>query len=95
VIVIFGCAHSGVVNTLHHIAQLTDHAPVRLLIGGLHLENASPRRMDETVRALRAARPSRMGLCHCTGLAAIRRLWHEFPEACMQAHAGLRLEFTD
>jgi metal-dependent hydrolase (beta-lactamase superfamily II) len=49
--------------------------------------------MDETVRALRAARPSRMGLCHCTGLAAIRRLWNEFPDSCRQAHAGLRLKF--
>jgi 7,8-dihydropterin-6-yl-methyl-4-(beta-D-ribofuranosyl)aminobenzene 5'-phosphate synthase len=95
VIVILGCAHSGVVNTLRYIARLTDGAPVRLLIGGLHLENASPRRMDETVRALLACRPHQMGFCHCTGLAAIRRLWHEFPEACMQAHAGLRLEFTD
>jgi 7,8-dihydropterin-6-yl-methyl-4-(beta-D-ribofuranosyl)aminobenzene 5'-phosphate synthase len=93
VIVIFGCAHSGVVNTLHYITQLTDQAPVRLLIGGLHLENASPRRMDETVRALRAARPSRMGLCHCTGAAAIHRLWHEFPGACFPAPVSTRLEF--
>jgi 7,8-dihydropterin-6-yl-methyl-4-(beta-D-ribofuranosyl)aminobenzene 5'-phosphate synthase len=94
VIVVCGCAHAGVVNTLRYIAQLTDGAPVRLLIGGLHLENASPRRMDETVRALRAARPSRMGLCHCTGAAAIHRLWNEFPGACFPAPAGTRLEFA-
>jgi 7,8-dihydropterin-6-yl-methyl-4-(beta-D-ribofuranosyl)aminobenzene 5'-phosphate synthase len=95
VLVILGCAHSGVVNTLHYIARLTDGAPVRLLIGGWHLENASPRRMDETVRALRAARPSRMGLCHCTGATAIHRLWNEFPDACFPAAAGTRLEFAD
>jgi 7,8-dihydropterin-6-yl-methyl-4-(beta-D-ribofuranosyl)aminobenzene 5'-phosphate synthase len=95
VIVILGCAHSGVVNTLRYIAQLTGGAPVRLLIGGLHLENASPQRMDETVRALRAARPSRMGLCHCTGAAAIHRLWNEFPDVCFPAPAGTCLEFAD
>jgi 7,8-dihydropterin-6-yl-methyl-4-(beta-D-ribofuranosyl)aminobenzene 5'-phosphate synthase len=93
VIVILGCAHAGVVNTLRHIARLTRAAPVRALFGGLHLENASPRRMDETVCALHAVQPRQMGFCHCTGLAAIRRLWSEFPDACLPAHAGLCLEF--
>jgi 7,8-dihydropterin-6-yl-methyl-4-(beta-D-ribofuranosyl)aminobenzene 5'-phosphate synthase len=93
VIVILGCAHAGVVNTLHHVAQLTGGAPVRALFGGLHLENASPQRMEETVSALRAIQPKQMGFCHCTGLAAIRRLWNEFPDSCRQAHAGLRLKF--
>lgn len=92
---IFGCAHAGAINTLRHIARLTGDAPVRLLLGGLHLERATPRRMDETVRALRVCQPARMGFCHCTGLHAIRRLWDEFPDACLQAHAGLRLEFAD
>ena len=92
-IVILGCAHAGVVNTLTHIAQLTGGAPVRALFGGLHLENASPRRMEETVRALRAYSPRQMGFCHCTGLAAIRRLWAEFPENSVQLAAGRRLEF--
>jgi 7,8-dihydropterin-6-yl-methyl-4-(beta-D-ribofuranosyl)aminobenzene 5'-phosphate synthase len=95
VLVILGCAHSGVINTLRHIAQLTDGAPLRLVLGGLHLENATPRRLDETVRALRLCQPARMGFCHCTGQHAIRRLWQEFPESCVQAHAGLRLEFAD
>jgi 7,8-dihydropterin-6-yl-methyl-4-(beta-D-ribofuranosyl)aminobenzene 5'-phosphate synthase len=95
VIVICGCAHAGVVNTLGYIARLTGDAPVRALFGGLHLENASLRRMEETVRALRACQPHQIGCCHCTGLAAIRRLWNAFPDACLQLHAGRRLEFPD
>jgi 7,8-dihydropterin-6-yl-methyl-4-(beta-D-ribofuranosyl)aminobenzene 5'-phosphate synthase len=95
VIVIFGCAHSGAINTLRHIARLTGDARIRLLLGGLHLESASPRRMEETVRALRVCRPQKMGFCHCTGLHAIRRLWSEFPDACLQAHAGLKLELAE
>ena len=93
VIIICGCAHAGVVNTLAHIARLTGGAPVRALFGGLHLERASPRRMEETVRALQTYRPCQMGFCHCTGLGAIRRLWGEFPDACVPIHAGRRLEF--
>jgi 7,8-dihydropterin-6-yl-methyl-4-(beta-D-ribofuranosyl)aminobenzene 5'-phosphate synthase len=93
VIVVLGCAHAGVVNTLDRVAQLSGDAPVRALLGGAHLENASPRRMDETVRALRSRQPGRMGFGHCTGLAAIRRLWSEFPDACLQLHADLRFQF--
>jgi 7,8-dihydropterin-6-yl-methyl-4-(beta-D-ribofuranosyl)aminobenzene 5'-phosphate synthase len=94
VIVILGCAHAGVINTLDHVARLTRGAPVRALLGGAHLENASPRRLEETVRALRACQPQQMGFGHCTGLAAIRRLWDNFPDACLQIHAGRRLEFS-
>jgi metal-dependent hydrolase (beta-lactamase superfamily II) len=50
--------------------------------------------MEETVRALRACQPQQMGFGHCTGLAAIRRLWDNFPDACLQIHAGRRLEFS-
>ena len=93
-IVVLGCAHAGMVNTLDRVARLSGDAPVRALLGGAHLENASPRRMDETVRALRSRQPVQMGFGHCTGLAAIRRFWSEFPGACLQLHAGLRLRFS-
>lgn len=94
IVVVFGCAHAGSVNTLRHIASLTDNAPVRALFGGLHLENASQHRIDETVRALRVCRPQKMGFCHCTGFHALRRLWNEFPGACVQAQAGSRFDFS-
>lgn len=92
-VVIFGCAHAGAVNTLRHIGRLTGNAPVRATYGGLHLENASAHRIDETVRALRTCHPQTMGFCHCTGLHAIHRLWNEFPESCIQTSAGTRQAF--
>ena len=93
-VVLCGCAHAGVVNTLDHIARLTQHAPVRLILGGWHLENASPRRLAETVRTLHAMPGPRLGFCHCTGAAASRLLWNEFPERCVPVHAGARWEFA-
>ena len=93
-VVVCGCAHSGVINTLRHIARLTHDAPVRAIFGGVHLENASPRRMDETIRALRGYHPYRLGCCHCTGFRPLLRLNAEFPEACVQASAGARFEFV-
>lgn len=94
VIAILGCAHSGVVNTLQHIRDLTGGKRLLALIGGVHLESASPERMEKTVAALRSFAPERIGLCHCTGVAATVRFWNEFPGKCFQAHAGLHLEFA-
>lgn len=93
--VIFGCAHAGAVNTLDHIIRHTGSMPCDTLIGGLHLAAASAGRMDLTVTALRALAPRRMGFCHCTGARAIHRLWQEFPEACLEVHAGKRLVLGD
>jgi len=89
--VIFGCAHAGAINTLDHIFQQTGKLPVDTLIGGLHLAAASPERMERTVAALHALAPRRMIFGHCTGAHAIHRLWNEFPAACVEMHAGLRL----
>jgi metal-dependent hydrolase (beta-lactamase superfamily II) len=82
-----------VINTLEHGARLTGDAPVRLILGGWHLENARARRIDETVRALRAQAGPGLGFCHCTGAAAGRRLWQEFPERCVPVYAGASWSF--
>ena len=92
--VIFGCAHAGVINTLDHIYHHAGSKPLDTLLGGLHLLAASPERMDRTIAALRLNAPTRMGFCHCTGQAAIRRLWNEFPEACMELQVGSQIHFA-
>lgn len=93
-VVVLGCAHAGVVNTLEHIRTLTHGAPLHTVVGGMHLERASERRMTETFAALRRLGVQRFGPNHCTGIAAIARFWHEFPGRCVQASAGVRLQFA-
>lgn len=93
-IVICGCAHAGVINTLQHIEQWAGgRQPIRLLLGGLHLLLASPDRMEKTVAALRARQPERLVVCHCTGTRAACRLAREFPEATGDGHAGTVIAF--
>ncbi len=83
-----GCAHAGIVNTLRHVETLAGGAPVRRLIGGLHLEAASEERLRRTLDELRARPALAIACCHCTGAAAARRLWSEFPDRCRHTHAG-------
>ena len=92
-VVVLGCAHSGVINTLHHIMRLAGHSRIHMVVGGMHLESASPYRMNKTVEALRSLSPERIGCCHCTGFAATVRLASEFKNHCFQACAGMRFDF--
>lgn len=93
IVVILGCAHAGVVNTLEHVRRLTGGAPVHAVLGGMHLERADARRLDETFAALRRLGVARFGPNHCTGIGAVARFWREFPGRCVQCAAGVRLEF--
>lgn len=93
VVVLLGCAHAGVVNTLRHVQRLTHHRPIHAVLGGMHLLAAGPERLDRTVAALRELGVQRLGPAHCTGAAATARLWTEFPKACMLCSVGSRFVF--
>lgn len=91
-VVILGCAHSGVINTLRYIQTLTANRPIHTVIGGMHLVNAGPERMDRTVEELRRFNIQRLIPCHCTGFAAMVCLWNEFPGKCKTCPAGHVIE---
>lgn len=91
VVVLLGCAHAGVVNTLLHIERITGDHRVRAVLGGMHLGSASERRMVETVGYLRQVKPDCLAPAHCTGMAASVQLWSEFPGICIPATAGTTL----
>jgi 7,8-dihydropterin-6-yl-methyl-4-(beta-D-ribofuranosyl)aminobenzene 5'-phosphate synthase len=93
VVVLLGCAHAGVVNTLRHVRRLTSDRPIHAVLGGMHLLVASPERLEATVQALREMNVARLGPAHCTGAAATARLWHEFPKTCTTCSVGSRFVF--
>ena len=52
-VVLLGCAHAGVINTLKHIQAATGQAHIHAVLGGMHLLAAGERRMTETVTVAR------------------------------------------
>ena len=92
-VVVLGCAHAGVVNTLLHIEQLTGGKRIQAVLGGMHLLNASPARLAATVVALRQREISLLVPSHCTGWAAVARLWECFPGRCAATGVGRRFAF--
>jgi 7,8-dihydropterin-6-yl-methyl-4-(beta-D-ribofuranosyl)aminobenzene 5'-phosphate synthase len=93
VVVLLGCAHAGLVNTLDHVRELTNGAPIRAVVGGMHLRNATPERLEWTVRELQRFNIARLYPMHCTGFAAAATLWKALPGRVQVAGAGTTLTF--
>jgi 7,8-dihydropterin-6-yl-methyl-4-(beta-D-ribofuranosyl)aminobenzene 5'-phosphate synthase len=91
-VVILGCAHRGMINTLYHARQLTGENKIYAVMGGSHLMDASEKRLWQTIAALRNLGVQRLGLCHCTDLRAISLLAQEFGEALFFSKAGTVIE---
>jgi len=92
-VVILGCAHSGVINTLNYIQGLRPEHSIHAAIGGTHLVTAGKKRMDKTVDALRDFQIPYLMPMHCTGFSALLRLWSEFPKSVSPAPVGTVLKF--
>jgi 7,8-dihydropterin-6-yl-methyl-4-(beta-D-ribofuranosyl)aminobenzene 5'-phosphate synthase len=93
-VVILGCAHAGVINTLNYVRQLTGHRPVHTVIGGMHLLSAGEERMRRTVEELRRLEVKQLLPMHCTGFEAAARLWREFPGRCLSCPVGGRIDLS-
>ncbi|MDD5127672.1 MAG: MBL fold metallo-hydrolase [Dehalococcoidales bacterium] len=91
-VVVLGCGHHGIVNTLQHARKLTGNETVYAVIGGPHLIGAAPERLSLTVAALREMGVQKIGLSHCTGFAASVYLAQEMGDAYFLNNAGSRIK---
>ena len=87
-VVILGCAHRGIINTLYHAQKLTGVEAIYAVYGGCHLINATEERVWLTIAALKELGVQQMGLGHCTGLAASAIMAREFGERFLFNIAG-------
>ena len=92
-VVVLGCAHAGVINTLECARRVTGEERVHAVIGGMHLLSAPQERVEQTVRALKDLGIERLGVSHCTGLGVAARLFHEFGESFFFNSVGTITEF--
>lgn len=91
-VVLLGCAHAGVVNTLECIYRITGATPIHALLGGTHLLAASEERTHRTIDVLHRFGVEFLAPVHCTGMTAMAKLWNAFPEKCSPCPAGTTVE---
>jgi 7,8-dihydropterin-6-yl-methyl-4-(beta-D-ribofuranosyl)aminobenzene 5'-phosphate synthase len=70
-VVITGCGHAGVVNTLEYARERIREAPVYAALGGLHLFSADEKTLDWTADKLRGMGLAHLLGAHCTGVETV------------------------
>ncbi len=94
-IVLSGCAHSGIVNTVKYAKDLLGFSKVHAVMGGFHLGGPMFEPIiGETVQAIKEINPEYVIPTHCTGRKAIQTFEREMPEAFILNMAGTTLTFS-
>lgn len=92
-VVLTGCGHAGIVNTVRFARKLTGEQKVAAIIGGFHLSGPMYEPIiGPTVQAFDELSPSLLLPAHCTGWKAVHQLAARFPEAFVQCTVGTTIE---
>ncbi len=93
IVVLLGCAHAGIVNTMNHISKLTGQKKMYAVLGGMHLLRASQKRLNATAETLACFDIQVIGPCHCTGRKAMSYLKSHFSDKFVNCSVGSRFTF--
>ena len=91
-LVLLGCAHAGMVNTLEHARRLYPGRPIKVVMGGTHLGMSGQEQMAGTIEAMRGMGVEKVGASHCTGLEGSARLMAALGDRFFFAGAGTVVE---
>lgn len=91
-VILLGCAHAGIINTLTYIQEKMNTRKILTVIGGTHLNSADEFQLKETFRYLRDLPCEKFGVSHCTGLKATNYLMNHLKERLFIAHTGVTFE---
>jgi 7,8-dihydropterin-6-yl-methyl-4-(beta-D-ribofuranosyl)aminobenzene 5'-phosphate synthase len=94
-VIVTGCAHRGIINTLYHAQRTTGVERIYAVFGGAHLNESSEERIWQTIKVLKEMDIQKLGLCHCTGLPAISMMAHEFGDRFIFNNAGTVIDLDE
>ena len=94
-VVLSGCGHAGIVNTVHYAQAITGVERVHAVLGGFHLgPNFFASRVGPVVEALVALEPALLVPAHCSGVRASLAVAQALPAAFVQNTVGTRYTLT-
>jgi 7,8-dihydropterin-6-yl-methyl-4-(beta-D-ribofuranosyl)aminobenzene 5'-phosphate synthase len=93
-VVITGCGHAGIINTLNYAKELTGEDKICSVLGGMHLSGGLFEPIiPATVWELEKLKPSFVVPCHCSGLKAVTEIARRMPAAFIQNSVGTNYIF--
>ncbi len=91
-VIILGCAHRGMVNTMIHAREITGEERIYAVVGGTHLIRAGTEQLAKTVEKINEFGVEKLGVSHCTGLLPATVLAREFEDKFFFNNAGVSIE---
>jgi 7,8-dihydropterin-6-yl-methyl-4-(beta-D-ribofuranosyl)aminobenzene 5'-phosphate synthase len=92
-VVLLGCSHRGVINTLNQVVKLTGKQKIHAMIGGLHLGKASDAKLIMIMDHLVGFSLEKIGVSHCTGTKAMLALFNTFKDRVFVNAVGSAISF--
>ena len=92
-VILVGCAHSGMVNVLDQVANLAGENQFHAVLGGMHLQGASEYRLEQTYQALCRYKVKMIAPAHCTGMEAVKYFCRKYKRGCFTCPVGSQFTF--
>ncbi|TFG01232.1 MAG: MBL fold metallo-hydrolase [Promethearchaeota archaeon] len=77
IVLLTGCCHSGIMNTVDYVKNMTDtDKPITHIIGGMHMASASKERFSSTIKFFKTLKSEKLNLfpIHCSGERFIQEI---------------------
>ncbi|NLC70367.1 MAG: MBL fold metallo-hydrolase [Desulfuromonadaceae bacterium] len=87
-VILFGCAHAGMINIIRHAIDKTGEKRLAALIGGTHLGFLGRERMAASIAELQGYAVQTVACSHCTGLEGAMLLRETFGERFRYGSVG-------
>jgi len=92
-VILTGCAHSGVVNTVKYAQEISGVDPVFAILGGFHLAPAKDDEIARTIDEIESLQPELIAPTHCTGFQAIAEFARRMSDQFVLGVVGTRYLF--
>ena len=92
-VIILGCSHRGVINTIEHARRITEESKIHTVIGGMHLIDADEERISKVIEAFNQYNVKNIIPLHCTGFKASAEIYNQmktnYKYACNKGRVSL------
>jgi 7,8-dihydropterin-6-yl-methyl-4-(beta-D-ribofuranosyl)aminobenzene 5'-phosphate synthase len=93
-VILTGCGHAGIINTINYATKVTGIKKVHAIIGGFHLTGEGyEESIPLTINELLKINPEYIIPCHCTGWKACNEIIKSMPQKYIQTSVGSTFYF--
>jgi 7,8-dihydropterin-6-yl-methyl-4-(beta-D-ribofuranosyl)aminobenzene 5'-phosphate synthase len=92
-VVVSGCAHSGIVNTVKYGMEISGVEDVWAILGGFHLARSPEDEVEQTIEAIKGLKPKLIAPSHCTGFYAMCQFHAQMPDEFIYGVVGTKYVF--